>query len=118
MLSRVSRCSVLLLLSPQRSSIGLRFRMFGMSRDNPSPTPAHSATPPQSLPLPCQPTRRLVVLLQRLLRVPPDMPSVAARVPPIAPARPDAERTQVAIYGSPVAGSVSPPVFNHIFPLM
>ncbi|GJN91541.1 hypothetical protein Rhopal_004564-T1 [Rhodotorula paludigena] len=46
------------------------------------------------------------------------MPSVAARVPPVAPARPDDERTQVAIYGSPVAGSVSPPVFNHVFPLI
>ncbi|GAA5995117.1 uncharacterized protein JCM10292_004548 [Rhodotorula paludigena] len=46
------------------------------------------------------------------------MQSVAARVPPASPARPDDERTQVAIYGSPVASSVSPPVFNHIFPLI
>ncbi|GAA5824114.1 hypothetical protein JCM3770_003787 [Rhodotorula araucariae] len=43
------------------------------------------------------------------------MPLTASAAPPATPASPDDPRNSVAIYGSPVSGSVSPKICNYIF---
>lgn len=44
--------------------------------------------------------------------------SVSAAMASTTLARPDDERNSLAIYGYPVAQSVSPKIFNHLFPLL